>query len=165
MRFADRDDEAVRHVPTSHQLQAQAARSAYLLTAIENAVTNLASNTSIIQTLANEMKAFIQRFAGYEGHELLDPEGRACDLLEKAAAGALRLYEDALRRRESARDDPRLVDDDGVVDSFTGYISALADYHNALENLHDTIATLDSLQSPVVGRFEDVDHLLSALHH
>lgn len=150
MHSASRDDgDNDFECPTSGQVQAQAARSVTLLNAIEAAVTRAHSNASLLHTLAAEMEQAAAGLSRIEGRVALDPEGRASELLKKAAAAAARIHEDADMRMHSAREDNELTCDDGVEDAFAELAAAAAAMHDAVENYRDILETIEALDSRV----------------
>jgi hypothetical protein len=158
------DDGTKDRGPSSGQVQAQAMRSVTLLNAIESTVLNLASNTTILRAMANDTRGLIAELEGRDLDQLIDPDGRTCELLEQAAEGAHRVYKKALAKREAARRDHLLRGEDGVEDAYTSYIAAIADFHNALEDARNMVADIDALKSPVAGgAFTDVDAMFAAL--
>lgn len=163
MSAATRRD-ASRDSPSSGQIQTQARRSLDFLSTIENTIDEAGTDVVYLGTMTSELNALLQRLGNVrQPGSLLDPEERTTGLLHLAAAGALRMYEDAKVRRQHARTDPQLTEDDGVVECLDQLIAALADYHNAIETLRDTIETLDSLQSPVIGTYANAEDLIAAL--
>ncbi len=149
MHSARRDDDIEFQSPTSGQVQAQAARSVTLLNAIEAAVTRAHSNATLLSTLAEEMEKASAGLAQIKSHSALDPEGRANDLLKKAAAAAARIHEDADMKMHSARADGNLTCDDGVDDAYAELADAAAAMHNAVEVYRDVLETIEALDSPV----------------
>jgi hypothetical protein len=149
--------------PTSGQVVAQAARNVALLNAIESTVKMVASNMTIIRSMNQDIIPLIERIEAYDGESLLDPDGRAAELLVQAAHTAKRLYDDAIKRCEAAKADRRLCDDDGVAAVWSELTTALADYHNNLEDLRDHVETADSLKSPRGRVYTDVGSLLADL--
>lgn len=149
--------------PTSSEVQEQAARSVRLLDAIEGTVTRLVSDTEIVRTLVREFSGFREYLCSKEPAGLLDPEGRARAMFEKAAMAALRIYNDNIAARERARNDGALTGEDGVEDAFTSFIEAVADLHNLCEDIRDAMATLDAERSPVVGSATTTEGLFRIL--
>lgn len=149
--------------PTSREVQEQAFRSMKLLDAIEGTVTRLVSDTEIIRTLVREFSGFREYLRSKEPVGLLDPEGRARAMFERAAEVALRIYNDSIAGREGARRDKALTGEDGVEDAFTSFIEAIADLHNLCEDISDTMATLDAERSPVIGSANTPEDLFRML--
>ena len=93
----------------------------------------------------------------------MDPSGRVSELLSKASAAVHRCYLECIGYRDSARADPDLFDDDGIVECFADLVAAFADLHNAVEDLRDAVETHDAARSPVIDTFESVEDLITAL--
>lgn len=99
----------------------------------------------------------------------LDPNGVLNALLEKASCEVHELYNTLIERRESARRDDRLQQEDAIEEAFTEAIAASADLHNAIEELRFIVAENDvDCEEHVVDRskvFSDPaslrDYLLS----
>jgi len=138
----------------------QAHRSLDFLQAIEKTIDCLAANTKIIEFLNDEIHAFIDELPA---DKPLDPAGQASALLGKAAGSAMRIYEDAIGRRQNARMDHRLTDEDGVEEAYSGLIAAAADLHNMLEGLRAAVETSDALKEPPIGGYGNAKELFDAL--
>ena len=87
---------------------------------------------------------------------------------EKESAGRMQCKRDAKTEYDkalaSAKADPALHPDDGVVAAFEAAIDATAAYFNAIESLRDTFETLDALKSPLTGKtYTDADVLIADL--
>jgi hypothetical protein len=146
---------------SSSRLQAFASRTLDFLQLIEKTVGRLASDSHLLRVYTEDVGSVNSDLATRKFDREIDPEGRISDLLLKAAATARRMHADAIEKRESARRDPDLSEDDGVVEAFGEYLVAVASYHDAVEHLRDTLESLDSLRSPVVGdTYDDVDALV-----
>lgn len=149
---------------SSSQMQAYASRTLVFLQAIETTIRSLATDTAVVSTLVNEARETLSQLEKSEQTADIDPNGRICDLLEKAAASAERTYNVAVQRRQAARDDKALTEEDGVVDAYTAFIAAIADFHNVVEDLRDTVATLDASRLPGTGKsFTSADELIEHL--
>lgn len=147
MHYARRDDEDAFSSPTSGEVQAQAARSLTLLNAIETAVTRASTNAELLTTIAGEFQSAADGLAKIAAGTVLDPEGRASHLLHLAAAAAARIYEGAVKSKNSAQADHRLTSEDGVETAFAQFAAAAASVHDAVENYRDHLETLDALNS------------------
>lgn len=152
-----------RGSPSSGQIQAQARRSLDFLRVIESTITEAESDAQYLRTMAGEISVLQQSLNENRPPSPLDPDERAGELLLLASQAAMRMHERAITRRQHAKADERLSDDDGVVDCLTALIAALADYHNVIEALRHTIETHDALLSPVIGTYTDMQDLVSAL--
>ena len=160
MRQASDDHGSV--ASSSSQLQAFASRTLDFLQLIEKTVGRLASDSQLLRVYTTDVLSVNADLATSSYDKEIDPEGRISGLLLKAAAAARRIHSDGIEKREFAKGDPELSDDDGVVVAFSEYVGAVAAYCDAVEQLRDTLESLDSLHSPVVsGTYSDVDALVS----
>lgn len=142
-------------------VQAFASRTLEFLQLIERTISNVQADAAVLHANTRALRELLGNLATRGAAVELDPAGRVESLLSQAAASCVRLHEKALLQRESARADPDLFEDDGVVDAFSDYVDAIIEAHNAIEDLSDTVQTLDALRSPVVGSaFTDVDALV-----
>jgi hypothetical protein len=143
-------------------LQAYASRTLDLLQLIEKTVGRLQADTDLLRVWSDDVRRVIASTAAADHGREIDPDGRTAYLLRKGAAAAKRMHAEQIARRESARADPDLRDDDGVVEAFSAFIDAVAEVHNLLEDLLDTIETLDAERSPVIGgTFGSADDLVA----
>ena len=100
----------------------------------------------------------------YNTASVIDPEGSIATQFNGAADALKRLHERARKALASAKADPALHPDDGVVAAFEAAIDATAAYFNAIESLRDTFETLDALKSPLTGKtYTDADVLIADL--
>ncbi len=160
----DRIHISCRRPSGGHQdLHVYAGRTLDLLSTIEKTVKYVSNEASLVNSIASGVRVHLAELVASPPDQEIDPTGRVCELLTKAADSAQRSHNEALLCRNSARADGDLHDDDGVVDSFSLLVSEFADLHNVLEDLRETIETLDALRSPVDGRYSDVESLLESL--
>lgn len=152
-----------REILSSGKIQTKVRRSLDFLRVIEATVDAAGADVQFLQMMTREVNSLLDQLKEAKPENLLDPEGRAGELLRLAAEGALRMYEHSKSRRLHARADGALNDEDGVVECLDQLIAALADYHNAIETLCDTIETLDAVQSPVIGTYTNAKDLIAAL--
>lgn len=152
-----------RKATSNARIAAQASRSLQLLSVIENTIVSVDTDAGLMANLAAEARKVLEML-DVNVPAPVDPEGQSRELLGKGAAVAQRIYDLAIRKRQAARDDPRLSGDDGVVEAYDTYIAAAADLHNVLEDLRDTLETIEGLQSPTSGKqFTSVEALLADL--
>lgn len=145
-------------------LAGAAARSLALLQAIELTVTSLASDTEVFNLFAKHASDLAKGLVETEHAELLDKDGATAAKFKAGAEAIARLHARAIRRRDAARKDGRLTDEDGVEDAFDAYIASLADFHNEVESLRELMENLDSLKEPALPEvFTDVDALIASL--
>jgi hypothetical protein len=142
----------------------QAQRSLALLQAIESTVNQVEGDVQILNTITGELQRMVDQLGATTHTTPLDPEGRIETLIHLSGEACERMYQRAIRRRDSARADGNLTDDDGVADCLSRYVAALADFHNAILAFCDTVATLDAMQEPMTGQsYTDVGSLLADL--
>ena len=147
---------------SSGQLQAQAARTVAFLHLIESTIQRLTGNTEVLRTAIRESKRVVDHIRAEGPPTPLDPEGRACELLEQAAAVAERVYQRTVGQRDSANRDARLSDEDGVVDAFDQLVEALADFHNQIGELREAVLIHDARLAGPSGRvYDDVDAMFA----
>ena len=147
---------------SSGQVQAQAARTIAFLHLIESTIQRLTSNTEFLRTAAREVERFNVSIRASEPLRPLDPEGRACLLLDQAAETAERVYNRAVRECESARGDGRLTSDDGVVDAFEAEVEAVADFHNQVVEMREAVLLHNARALGPSGRvYADVDEMFA----
>jgi hypothetical protein len=140
-----------------------AARSVALLDAIEDTVNSLAGHTEVLRLISDQGRRILAQLAEAPPPGVIDSNGSISEDLRRTAAKTLKDYHDAIERRNCARNAPELTPEDGVEDAYTNHIQALADLHNTIEDMRDAMETLDSMHSPVVGSFANVDDLFTAL--
>lgn len=121
--------------------QAATARSLDLLADIKSTIDSMELTTGVLRAFeAFALKACAKLAqAGCP----LDPDGVLDAVLEKASSEVHGLYNSLIARRESARRDDRLKEEDGIEDAFTDAIAASADLHNVIEELRFLIAEND----------------------
>ena len=142
--------------------QALAARNLDLLRAIENTVDCLAADTDLVRSISATY-AEIQTKLSPNTTEI-DPTGHICSVLEKASGSCARIYEDAKMRHLSAKRDPQLRSDDGVVDAYDELMAVINQLHDTIEELCEWIANHDAILQPTTGAsFETVDSLFESL--
>ena len=142
--------------------QALAARNLDFLAAIERTIDALVSDTDLIHDIGRAYQEIQEKLTGL-GTEI-DADGRITGLLEKASEACVRIYRDAQRRHESARQNPLLQPDDGVAEAYDAFIAAMHALHDTVEMLREWIATHDAVLQPTTGQtFDSVDDLFDAM--
>lgn len=145
------------------EITGMVTRSVALLDAIEQTVTLLRGDTEVLVFLANQAKEVTSNLSGIEPATVIDSDGSISESLVKLCTQLGHDYVIAIAKRDAARSDPQLTQDDGVEDAYTQHIDALADLHNAIENLRESMEVHDARLSPVVGSYANVDDLFVAL--
>jgi hypothetical protein len=94
----------------------------------------------------------------------VDPDDLVVPLLEKAQRAVSEMHDVLFAKRESARLDIRLTEDDGIEAGYTRVIAASADLHNALNSLRWAIMEHDVNVVPEMSEtYSNVDDLIDAL--
>jgi hypothetical protein len=140
------------------------ARSLDLLRDIESTIEALQYDQRLFQPLYELTTAWAEdiRTRG-QGREI-DPTGKIDATMLRAQHAARALYDEFIRRRDAARRDHRVTDDDGLVEEFTRTIACVADLHNAINSLRWALGEHDADLSPISGpAFDSVDDLLGHL--
>lgn len=146
------------------EVRGYGARSLGLLQAIEDTVSGLTHQAELFRLMASHAQDIERRLVEAAPAEVIDPEGSIATQFNGAADALKRLHERARKALASAKADPALHPDDGVVAAFEAAIDATAAYFNAIESLRDTFETLDALKSPLTGKtYTDADVLIADL--
>ena len=102
---------------SSFGAQSLAVRNLELLRAIEDMVDGLVADTDLVTSISRtyfELKSKL-----LPNTTEVDPSGRICAVLDKASNSCVRIYNDAKNRHVSARLDPQVRPDDGLVEAYT----------------------------------------------
>lgn len=121
--------------------QAATARSLDLLADIRSTIESMELTSGVLRAFEAFAVKACAKLAGAGCP--LDPNGVLDAVLEKASSEVHELYNSLIARRESARRDDRLKEEDGIEDAFTDAIAASADLHNAIEELRFLVAEND----------------------
>ena len=143
-------------------VQAVAARSLGLLRDIESTLTWLERMVGQLRTdalFAAKMREGIEDIGG-----VLDPDGELETDLWTAQTSVGDLCNLLKEKRNSARSDRQLTDEDGIDEAYTDAISHAADLHNAIDELRFEIGVHDGMLSPSTGpATADVDELFARI--
>jgi hypothetical protein len=140
------------------------ARSLELLRDIESTIEALQYDQRLCEPLCTLATTCSDRLRTSERVKELDPTGKIEATMLRAQGAAKALYDELIRRRQAARADHRVKDEDGLVDEFSRTISCVADLHNAINALRWALGEHDADLSPISGpAFESVDDLLDHL--
>lgn len=147
---------------SSSGAQALAARNLELLRAIEDTVDSLAADTGLLRSICGTYTEIQTKLSA--SNTEIDPTGRICAVLDKASSSCVRIYNDAKNRHLSARSDPHLRSDDGVVDAYDDFINAVNDLHDTIDELCEWISNHDAVLQPTTGAtFDTVSSLFDSL--
>ncbi len=145
-----------------------AARSLTLLRDIEHTLNWLGHRTRMFDTLtafADQVNNELDRIDG-----VIDADGALTPAMEEAQGDIEEVYRALIAKRQSARDDRRLCEDDGVEAAYTETIAAAADLHNSINRLrwnigeHDVDAAPHASDPAMVAHSpEDVERILNQI--
>lgn len=134
----------------SHAERAQ--RSLRLLRQIEDTISALCYERRLFEAMAKFVHEICEDIKHRKPVQPIDPHGTVWENLEKAQAAMKRLYETMVEKREYARNDPDLTEEDGVADEYTRSIAVVADLHNGINELRWAIGEHDAELEPKSGR-------------
>jgi hypothetical protein len=147
---------------SSSGAQSLVVRNLELLRAIEDTVDGLVADTDLVTSISrtySELKSQL-----LPNTTEIDPSGRICAVLDKASNSCVRIFNDANNRHVSARLDPQVRPDDGLVEAYNEFVSAVSELHDTIVELSDWISSHDAVLQPTTGQtFETVDTLFDAL--
>lgn len=129
-------------------VRAETARSLDLLRAIESTLAWLERLTGTMSADAEYGEKVIAGLSDISG--VIDTDGTICASLEEAQKGVEDLYNLLITKRQHARDDSQLTEDDGINGAYTEAIAAAADLHNIFNTLRWHIGEHDADASPRV---------------
>jgi hypothetical protein len=145
-------------------VQHYSARSLDLLRDIEATIRGLQYDQRLCETLCALATSSSEALRARPSNEEIDPVGKIEATMHRAQEAAKALYDELIRRRDVARADRRVQDEDGLIDEFTRTIACVADPHNAINALRWALGEHDADLSPVSGpAFETIDDLLGHL--
>lgn len=139
-----------------------ATRDLDLLNTIDRTIDSLSVENEVLNYHLGIVRHEIERVKNVASE--IDPNDEVIPLLEGLRDGLGGGYQRLITRRESARHDPRLDENDGVVEAYSALIATVADLHNAINDLCWAIGEHDADLSPVMpGSFDNVEDLLKAM--
>lgn len=142
-------------------VRSESVRNLKFLRDIDGAITWLRRLTSKIQadaTFAENLSKEI-RFLTNQ----IDKNGELLRTFEAAQTEVHGVYKALIAKRQSARNDPRLTEEDGIEFFYDEAIAAAADLHNNLNILKWAIAEHDADLSPVSKTYDNMEELLADL--
>ena len=129
---------------SSSGAQSLAVRNLELLRAIEDTVDGLVADTDLVTSISRTYSELKSKLLPNTTE--IDPSGRICAVLDKASNSCVRIYNDAKNRHVSARLDPQVRPDDGLVEAYNEFVSAV-------NELHDTIEDTGTKENEIADRF------------
>lgn len=139
-------DRAARYAALHvvERVQAVGDRSLQLLHAIEQTVSDLATDGELVDTVARVMGGILVALHKQQVKTPIDPEGKLVATLEKCVGAANRLRDTAERGIASAEADDRLTDDDCVAESWRSFGEKVASLNSVASELVQTIRAIDA---------------------
>lgn len=128
----------------SADVRVDAARSLELLRAIDSTVDWLSRVRAKLDIDIVFARATVDRVNALSPVATLDDEGVTCAALEEGQEMIRELHDLFVAKRKSARRDPNLREDDGVVEAYDAAVDSAADLHDALETLRQCILEHDA---------------------
>jgi len=152
----------------SSDIVSDAQRSVQLLRAIETTIRALCYERTKFEAAAKFVHQFAEAVkAAKRGKTELDPKGVVEKNLLDAQSAVHKLYDELIEKRQSARDDHRLTEEDGVAEEYTTAIAVVADLHNGLNELRWAIGEYDADVAPRGARraltVDEMEGFLKAL--
>lgn len=151
----------------SSDVVSDARRSLDLLRDIETTIQALCYERARLEALAKFTHSAAERMRSVKRVKPLDPDGKAEKKLLKAQEITRDLYNRLIEKRQYARQDDRLTEEDGVVEEYTRNIAVVADLHNGLNELRWAIgehdADLAKGSGPILGSAEELEGFLKSL--
>lgn len=162
------NEQTLGRLGTTIEMHAEATlRSLELLRAIEDTIRELVYDRRFYKGFAEDAAKFTKDIQKKKPEKPLDSEGKLGDILTRGQEAAHRLYDSLIKRRESARNDPEVHDEDGLVDEFTTTIHVLADLHNKLNELRWSVgehdAELEGIRGMTLKTPAEIESALKAL--
>lgn len=144
------------------RVEFEATRSVDLLKAIDDTIYACAVLKETISALATEAHNQIGNLKRADSPA--DPDGSIQQKLEAARDSLAALYKMFVTRRDSAHNDKRLSDEDGVVDAYDQLLDTIADTHNVMNELCWVVGEQAAeYDKPLEGEFESADDLFKAM--
>lgn len=130
-------------------VRAKSARSLGLLRAIESTLAWLERLTAQLQADTDYAEKAIVGLPEVPG--VIDPDDSIATSLEAAQAGVEELHGMLVEKRQHARNDHQLTEEDGIEGAYTEAIAAAADLHNVFDTLRWHIGEHDADAEPCVS--------------
>jgi len=141
-------------------------RELNLLDQIDETVERLADETVRIQSLALMNEHFIEALqkCTITKQESIEALAKVESMFEKCIELTAEYYSDQVARRQGAVDDPRLTEEDGVVEGYDALLQEISALHNNLSTLNWIIREhIAEADVTLPGTFESADALFEAM--
>lgn len=143
----------------------QAHRSIELLDAIESTIDALCYDQKMFDAFAQIAHQVLERVRQLKPIKPIDSDGAVADGFLKAQAATRDLYDLLLLKRDSAINDARLTEEDGVAEEYQRLIEIVKDLHDCLNDLRWAVGEHDAdlchAHGPVLTSAEDIEKLLA----
>lgn len=130
-----------------------AVRTLDLLRDIDGTIEAISHHCQLITAAANSFVAVKEKIASGEASKLI-PEENVVPVLESLQDSLVKSYEESKAKMQCAINDPRLSDEDGVVDAYARLLDALTSLNTMTEELRWSIlesnADKETGHTPVV---------------
>lgn len=115
-----------------------AVRTLDLLRDIDGTIEAISHHCQLINAAANSFVAVKEKIASGEASKLI-PEENVVPVLESLQDSLVKSYEESKAKMQCAINDPRLSDEDGVVDAYARLLDALTSLNTMTEELRWSI--------------------------
>ncbi len=147
----------------------RSSRNLELLRAIDTTIERLCYDQRYFSQMAKLAKEVTDDVLRAPKESVLDSTGSGEKDLLAGQEAIHELHQELIQLRQSAIEDPRLTDDDGVADEYGRTIQIVAETHNAINTLrwvvkeHD--ANVRSMKEPPLKTYkaEEIEQLISDL--
>ena len=135
-------------------------RSLDFIKKIDDTISQLCYDQSVFTNVANFARRAAIGLQNNPSEKPIDPAGAVDSVLSTAQQNAEKLYNALVAYHESAANDARLTEDDGVADEFAKTASIVKEMHNALNDLRWAVNEHDAdLEKPEAIAFTSADEL------
>lgn len=149
---------------TPSPMEAFAARSLFLLKAIDSTIDYLASNVAIVRQAALDTQATLEDLKTAQPSGPINASGQATSKLDQCLDMLHNIFNREKACHLAACNDSRLKPEDGVKDAYEEYLAVMTELHDAIFELKDWIETHDALLEPSTsGAFTTADDLFKSL--
>lgn len=140
----------------------RSARDLMLLKAISETIDSLILDQKVFGAFADFAVQTAEKIKKTTPTKQLDPDGESAAVFKTAQESVARFHGSLVKKRQSALDDHRLLDDDGVAIEYGRLIEIVASVHEALTDLCWAFGEHDADLEPV-ERFDSIESMLAAL--
>lgn len=157
---AERLSNCAKHV---NQVGTNLPRSRTLLRNIEQTLDALRISQRAVEMASSTIADEIERIRASSDRKKLDKDGSIAKSLLETQQSLKAYHQDLKERRDSAKADISLRQDDGIVEEYCHFINAVAELHNDINTFRWTIAEHDADNAKRLGRFDSSEKLFAFL--